>query len=67
MNNARLWTIVNPTVGVPLFFIGVMIASIYIHYMLLTNTNWFNGVGYGTEMVQIDKPNTGESVARIDQ
>lgn len=41
MNNARLWTIVNPTVGVPLFFIGVAVASLFVHVMVINATPYF--------------------------
>lgn len=41
MNNARIWTIVNPSVGVPLFFVGIMVTSLYIHYQVMTETTWF--------------------------
>lgn len=47
MNNARLWTIVSPNVGVPLFFVGVMFTSLYIHYQVMSNTTWFVGFWSG--------------------
>jgi light-harvesting protein B-800-850 alpha chain len=58
MNNARIWTIVNPTVGVPIFFIGVMITALFIHYQVLTRTDWFSGFwsegSNGVAAVQVD-------------
>ncbi len=49
MYNARMWLVVKPTVGVPLFFAGVALTSLAVHTAVLTNTTWFpeflNGKG----------------------
>lgn len=45
----KLWLVVKPTVGVPLFLGAVAVASFAVHYMLLTHTTWvpkfLNGSG----------------------
>ena len=41
MNEGRLWLYVKPTVGIPLFFLGFMLASLLVHASILTNTPWF--------------------------
>lgn len=41
MNQGRLWLVVNPTVGLPLFLGGVALISFIVHFSLLTNTTWF--------------------------
>ena len=41
MNNARMWLVLKPTVGMPIFFIVMVIASLSIHFSVLTNTTWF--------------------------
>jgi light-harvesting protein B-800-850 alpha chain len=41
MNEGRLWLYVKPTVGIPLFFLGFMLASLLVHASILTNTTWF--------------------------
>ena len=41
MNQGRLWTVVRPTVGLPLFLGAVAITSLIIHYSILTHTTWF--------------------------
>lgn len=50
MNNGRIWTIVNPNVGVPLFFVGLFLTSLYIHYQVMVQTEWWpkilNGVPF---------------------
>lgn len=41
MINGRMWLVVKPTVGLPLFFGGVVLSSLAIHTAILTNTTWF--------------------------
>ncbi len=40
MNNAKMWLVVKPTVGVPLFLSAVAIGSFAVHVAVLTNTDW---------------------------
>jgi light-harvesting protein B-800-850 alpha chain len=37
----KMWLVVKPTVGIPLFFVGVMTASMLTHFAILTHTTWF--------------------------
>jgi light-harvesting protein B-800-850 alpha chain len=43
----KIWCVVKPTVGIPLFLGAVAVSSFTVHYMLLTHTTWlpqyFNG------------------------
>lgn len=41
MINGRMWLVVKPTVGLPLFFGGVVLSSLAIHTAILTNTTWY--------------------------
>jgi len=41
MYNGRVWLVVKPTVGVPLFFAGIALTSLAIHTAVLTNTTWY--------------------------
>jgi len=41
MNQARIWLVVKPTVGLPLFLGTVLIMSLLVHYSILANTTWF--------------------------
>lgn len=41
MINSKMWLVVKPTVGLPLFFGGVVVASLSIHTALLVNTDYF--------------------------
>lgn len=40
MNNAKMWLVVSPTVGVPLFLGAVAVGSFAVHVSVLTNTSW---------------------------
>jgi light-harvesting protein B-800-850 alpha chain len=41
MNNGRLWCVVNPTVGIPLFLGAVALTSLTVHNAVLSNTAWY--------------------------
>ncbi|MEM1155145.1 MAG: light-harvesting protein [Pseudomonadota bacterium] len=42
MNNGRIWCVVKPTVGLPLFLSSAAITSLLIHYLILNNTSWMS-------------------------
>ncbi|MBX9715103.1 MAG: light-harvesting protein [Burkholderiaceae bacterium] len=43
----KMWTVVSPKVGIPVFLAAVAVASFSVHLALVTNTPWikayFNG------------------------
>ncbi|MEO0366251.1 MAG: light-harvesting protein [Pseudomonadota bacterium] len=41
MNQARMWLVVKPTLGIPLFLGAVALISFTIHFAILNNTSWF--------------------------
>jgi light-harvesting protein B-800-850 alpha chain len=41
MNQGRMWTVVRPTVGIPIFLGAVAVVSLIVHYSILTHTTWF--------------------------
>jgi light-harvesting protein B-800-850 alpha chain len=43
MNQGRLWTVVKPSVGLPLFLGAVAVTSLLVHLAILSNTTWFSG------------------------
>jgi len=47
MNQARIWLVVKPTVGLPLFLGTVLLISLLIHYAVLTHTTWFSAFWQG--------------------
>jgi light-harvesting protein B-800-850 alpha chain len=52
MNNAKMWLVVPPAVGVPIFLGAVAVGSFAVHVAVLTNTSWvsdfLSGVPLGT-------------------
>lgn len=56
----KLWLVVKPTVGVPLFLGAVAVASFAVHYMLLTHTTWvprfLNGSGAPATKAELNSP-----------
>ncbi|HJL42479.1 MAG TPA: light-harvesting protein [Myxococcales bacterium LLY-WYZ-16_1] len=59
MNNARIWTVVSPNVGVPIFFIALVTTSLFIHFQVANYTTWFGdffqgGAGQTQEQPQGD-------------
>lgn len=51
MTNGRMWLVVKPTVGIPVFLAAVAIGSFCVHYSLLQNTNWLSAFLNGEPMV----------------
>jgi light-harvesting protein B-800-850 alpha chain len=47
MNQGRIWTVVKPTVGLPLFLGGVLLIAILVHLNLIGNTDWFSSYWQG--------------------
>jgi len=41
MNEGKIWTVVRPNHGVPLFLGGVAVMSFVVHFAILYNTTWF--------------------------
>ena len=42
MNQGRIWCVVHPTVGLPLFIGGVLTTSFIVHASVMTNTTWMS-------------------------
>jgi light-harvesting protein B-800-850 alpha chain len=47
MNQGRIWCVVNPTVGLPLFIGGVLVTSLIVHASVMTNTTWMSNFFQG--------------------
>jgi light-harvesting protein B-800-850 alpha chain len=41
MNQGRIWTVVKPTVGLPLLLGSVAVIALLVHYELIAHTTWF--------------------------
>jgi light-harvesting protein B-800-850 alpha chain len=65
MNNAKMWLVVKPTVGVPLFLTAVAVGSFAVHLAVLSKTNWYNDFLVGkplgaTAALQLDQDMTAK-------
>lgn len=60
MNQGRIWCVVNPTVGLPLFLGSVALISFTVHFAVLENTTWvkdfFQGGGGAAKTAEVVKP-----------
>lgn len=67
MNNAKLWLVVKPTVGVPLFLGAVAVGSFAVHVAVLSNTTWvadfLSGKPIGAGVASMVLPETGAQAA----
>jgi light-harvesting protein B-800-850 alpha chain len=64
MNQAGMWLVVKPTVGLPLFIGGVAVTSLLIHYAVLSHTTWFSAYWQGkavktSELIAPPSPDSG--------
>ena len=50
MNNSKIWLVVKPTVGVPLFLSAVAVGSFAVHVAVLSNTSWVSDFLSGQEL-----------------
>lgn len=41
MNQGKIWLVVKPTVGLPLFLGGVATIALSVHAAILTHTDWY--------------------------
>lgn len=50
MNNAKMWLVVKPTVGIPLFLSAVAVGSFAVHLAVLSKTNWYSDYLVGADL-----------------
>jgi light-harvesting protein B-800-850 alpha chain len=50
MNNAKMWLVVPPAVGVPIFLGAVAVGSFAVHIAVLSKTNWYSDYLVGEEL-----------------
>ncbi|MBO6756091.1 MAG: light-harvesting protein [Roseibium sp.] len=62
MNNSKIWLVVKPTVGIPLFLSAVAVGSFAVHVAVLTNTGWvgdfLSGEPLGASSASLGAPMT---------
>ena len=42
MNNAKIWLVVKPTVGIPVFLGAVAVGAFAVHVAVVSQTTWYN-------------------------
>ena len=47
MNQAKIWLVVKPTVGLPLLLGTVLTIALLVHFAVLSHTTWFGGYWQG--------------------
>ncbi len=50
MNNSKIWLVVNPTIGIPLFLGAVAVGSFSVHLAVVSNTSWVSDFLKGEDM-----------------
>ncbi len=55
MNNAKMWLVVSPSVGVPIFLGAVAVGSFAVHVAVLRNTSWVSDFLSGQELGSGDR------------
>ena len=63
MNEGRIWTVVSPNKGVPMFLAGVALTVLAVHYAILSNTTWFAAYWQGGAKAVATAPAAASSVA----
>lgn len=51
MTNGKIWLVVKPTTGIPLFLSAVAISSFLVHLAVVTNTTWMGDYYNGSAKV----------------
>jgi light-harvesting protein B-800-850 alpha chain len=59
----RIWTVVKPSVGIPLFLASVAIGAVFVHTALLLNTTWLKKYLNGAAATATAQADTASPVA----
>ena len=63
MNQGRIWCVVHPTVGLPLFLGSVALTSLAVHTAVMTHTSWMSSYWAGSTRNKPGAVVTGSSDA----
>ncbi len=70
MNQGRIWCVVSPTVGLPLFLGAVAVTSLIVHASIMTHTTWMSSYWMGSKAkVAMDGTAPGQAAtaaAKVD-
>jgi len=56
MNQGKIWTVVSPSVGLPLLLGSVTVIALLVHLAILGNTTWFKAYWQGGAKAAIAAP-----------
>ena len=59
MNQGRIWCVVHPTVGLPLFLGSVALTSLAVHTAIMTNTTWMSSYWAGSTRQKVSAIDPG--------
>lgn len=63
MNQGRIWCVVKPTVGLPLFLGSVAVTSLIVHYAVLSHSSWYGAFYEGGKTKKAALENSVSPVA----
>ncbi|MEM9710016.1 MAG: light-harvesting protein [Pseudomonadota bacterium] len=66
MNNAKMWLVVPPAVGVPVFLGAVAVGSFAVHVAVLSNTSWVSDFLSGQPLGTGDEMAAAKAVPDMD-
>lgn len=66
MNNAKMWLVVSPAVGVPVFLGAVAVGSFAVHVAVLSNTSWVSDFLSGQELGSGDEMAAAQITPQMD-
>jgi light-harvesting protein B-800-850 alpha chain len=66
MNQGKIWLVVKPTVGLPLFLGGVTVIALAVHAAILTHTDWYPSYYSGKAKESIAKSAAAAPAATAD-
>jgi light-harvesting protein B-800-850 alpha chain len=67
MNQWQIWTVVKPTVGLPLLLGGVAVTSLVVHYAVLSHTTWMGAFFEGSHKKVADSVSSTAVAAAQNQ
>ena len=51
MNQGRIWTVVSPSIGLPLIIGGAAVTALLVHFAVLSHTTWVGDFFQGKKKV----------------
>lgn len=63
MNQGKIWCVVHPTVGLPLFLGSVALTSLAVHTAVMTHTNWMSNYWQGAARTRVSETATPSPAA----